>query len=129
MAKYFTPATDPKLFKCSCGACPVDFHVNPTERLLLALDVLRVAYGKPLLVTSGVRCPTYNGKVGGVVPGEHVEGNAADLFTPDSLSRYHLLAAAFKIGVARIGIGYDFTHIGVGTTFPINVVWLYGDTH
>ena len=129
MAKYFTIETDPRLYSCKCGECPADFHVTPTERLLHTLDVLREAYGKPLTVTSGVRCARYNAKVGGVVDGEHTTGEAADLFTPDSLTRYHLLQAAFKVGISRIGVGAQFVHIGVGTMIPQNVAWLYAADH
>ena len=127
MAKYFTIETDPRLFKCSCKECPAGFHVLPTETLLHTLDVVREAYGKPITITSGVRCPVYNAKVGGVVDGEHTTGHAADLFSPDSFTRYRLLAAALKVGVSRIGVGSNFFHIGVGGTFPQSCVWLYVD--
>ena len=129
MAKYFTIQTDPRLFTCSCKECPAEFHVNPSERLLHTLDTLREAYGKPITVTSGVRCPAYNAKVGGVVDGEHTTGDAADLYTPDSLTRYYLIQAAMKIGVSRLGVGFDFLHVGVGSTFPQMVAWLYASGH
>ena len=129
MAKYFTIATDPRLYSCGCGACPADFHVSPTDQLLAVLDIVRGAYGKPLTVTSGVRCPVYNAKVGGVVDSEHTTGEAADLLDTDSNARYHLLQAALKVGVSRIGIGSNFVHIGVGAHFPQNVIWLYAAGH
>ena len=132
MAKYFTIETDPRLYSCKCGACLADFRVSPTDRLLHTLDIVREAYGKPLTVTSGVRCPAYNAKVGGVVDGEHTTGEAADLFAPvipDSFSRYHLLQAAFKVGVSRVGIGENFVHIGVAARFPQYVAWLYAASH
>ena len=129
MAKYFTIQTDPRLFKCSCGECPAEFHVLPTERLLHTLDTLREAYGKPITVTSGVRCPAYNAKVGGVVDSEHTLGDAADLSAPESLTRYYLVQAAFKVGISRLGIGSNFVHVGVGTLVPQNVIWLYAAGH
>ena len=134
MAKYFTIETDPRLYSCNCRACPADFHVSPTEQLLHTLDIVREAYGKPLTVTSGVRCPAYNAKVGGVVDGEHTTGEAADLFTSDMLSaesfaRYRLLQAALKVGVTRVGIGSNFVHIGVAARFPQMVAWLYAASH
>jgi Uncharacterized protein conserved in bacteria len=43
------------------------------------LDPLREAYGKPIHVNSGYRCPALNKAVGGVSNSEHLTGNAADI--------------------------------------------------
>ena len=45
------------------------------------LDVIRAFYGKPLMITSGYRCPSINEKVGGSMnpPSKHMGGNAADI--------------------------------------------------
>lgn len=48
----------------------------------LAVDVLqpiRDAWGKPIVVTSGYRCPWLNTKVGGVKTSQHILGQAADI--------------------------------------------------
>ena len=126
MAKYFTIQTDPKLFTCKCGECPPDFHVSPTELLLHTLDVLREQLGRPLVVTSGVRFPARNAKVGGVLTSEHLTGEGADLHVPTSLDRFYVVQAAQRIGVARIGLGETFVHIGVGKDVPQHIIWLYG---
>ena len=47
------------------------------------LDPLREAYGKPIYVNSGYRCPTLNKAVGGVSTSEHQSGRAADIDTHD----------------------------------------------
>lgn len=43
------------------------------------LEPLRKAYGKPITVTSGYRCPVLNKAVGGVANSQHTKGEAADL--------------------------------------------------
>lgn len=47
------------------------------------LDPLREAYGKPIYVNSGYRCPALNKVVGGVSTSEHQSGRAADIDTHD----------------------------------------------
>lgn len=58
------------------------------------LDPLREAYGKPIKVTSGYRCPRLNRAVGGAESSQHIKGEAADITagTPsENLYIYNLL--------------------------------------
>lgn len=49
------------------------------------LDPLREAYGKPIVVTSGYRCPALNKAVGGSATSDHMRGCAADIHgTPNT---------------------------------------------
>ena len=43
------------------------------------LDPLREAYGRPIRVTSGYRCPRLNRLVGGSPNSQHTRGEAADI--------------------------------------------------
>ena len=43
------------------------------------LDPLREAYGKPIRVNSGYRCPRLNNLVGGSPNSQHMRGEAADI--------------------------------------------------
>lgn len=52
---------------------------NLEELITNVLDPLREAYGKPIYVNSGFRCPALNKAVGGVGNSEHLTGNAADI--------------------------------------------------
>ena len=45
------------------------------------LDPLRVAWGKPIVVTSGYRSPKLNRAVGGAAKSQHCKGEAADIRT------------------------------------------------
>lgn len=43
------------------------------------LEPARVAYGEPIYITSGYRCPALNKAVGGKPTSQHLRGEAADL--------------------------------------------------
>lgn len=45
------------------------------------LDPLRVEWGRPIVVTSGYRCPKLNATVGGATQSQHKFGQAADIRT------------------------------------------------
>lgn len=45
------------------------------------LDPLRLAWGRPIIVTSGYRCPRLNATVGGATQSAHKFGQAADIRT------------------------------------------------
>lgn len=56
------------------------------------LDPLRIAYGKPIKVTSGYRSKKLNKAVGGVSNSEHLFGKAADIHgTPNTVHENKVL--------------------------------------
>lgn len=57
--------------------------VDNLNRLADYLDDIREKFGKPILVSSGYRCPMLNKAVGGVVNSQHLKGLAADLVCSD----------------------------------------------
>ena len=48
----------------------------------VVLEPLRAFAGKPIVISSGYRCPTLNRAVGGVSQSQHLRGEAADLHLP-----------------------------------------------
>lgn len=58
------------------------------------LDPLREAWGKPLTVTSGYRCPALNKAVSGVVNSQHLRGEAADITTGNVVDNRRLFQLA-----------------------------------
>lgn len=81
--KYFTM----KEMTRSATAERLGFLNTPTEiekqnlndLVINVLDPLREAYGKPIRVTSGYRCPRLNEAVKGVKNSQHMKGQAADI--------------------------------------------------
>ena len=57
--------------------------VDNLNRLADYLDNIRAKLGKPILISSGYRCPMLNKAVGGVVNSQHLKGLAADLVCAD----------------------------------------------
>ena len=72
-------------FKCHCcGKLPPMFRVDGEiltcyQDLFSVFENIRLAWGKPLIVTSGYRCPAHNKAVGGEPLSAHVFGLALDL--------------------------------------------------
>ena len=117
---HFTPEE----FWCKCGreACEAPRTVHTT--LLDRLEVVRGEYGRPLSITSGLRCAYHNAQVGGVSSSGHLTGYEADVACVQSGDRYALLNAAFRV-FPRIGIGKSFLHLGCDPALPQRVVWHY----
>lgn len=66
-------------FHCHCGCGETRIDV----RLVKILDEIRDYYGKPLIITSGVRCPSHNKAVGGSSSSFHLStrgGKASDFY-------------------------------------------------
>ena len=70
-------------FKCRCGRCA---FTDVSAKLIDNLEALRLTLGVPLTVTSGIRCPEHNQRVGGARFSKHMPdgngvGHAADVTT------------------------------------------------
>ena len=63
----------------------VDWEVRDNIKALVdnILQPLRDAWGGPLFINSGYRCPELNKAVGGVETSQHVKGMAADVGVTD----------------------------------------------
>lgn len=57
--------------------------VDNLNKLADYLDGIREKVGKPILISSGFRCPVLNKAVGGVANSQHQKGLAADLICAD----------------------------------------------
>lgn len=66
-------------FACKCGGKYCDgFPAEISRRVVEVLDTVREYAGKPVVVSSGVRCKNHNKSVGGVENSYHMKGRAAD---------------------------------------------------
>ena len=105
-------------------------HIDNTpskeiERSLTALvekvlDPLREAYGKPIIVTSGYRCPRLNAIVGSTPSSQHVKGEAADIKsvqdTPEENMKLFDLIVKLKLPFDQLinEHNYDWVHVSFG---------------
>ena len=53
--------------------------VNLQNLVDTLLDPIRAAWGKPIVVNSGYRCPELNRSIGGAANSQHTKGQAADI--------------------------------------------------
>lgn len=60
-----------------------DYTVKQNLQALVEnlLDPLREKWGKPIIVTSGYRCPALNKAIGGATNSQHTKGEAVDIRT------------------------------------------------
>ena len=66
------------------------------------LDPLREAWGGPIHVNSGYRCPELNKAVGGTPTSQHQRGEAADITVGSRTANRRLLAL-----IKRLNLPYD----------------------
>lgn len=98
---------------CKCGKCG-GFPVEPDMKVVEILNGTRCHYGKPLIVSSFVRCVTHNANVGGVYNSKHLKGKAAD-FTVQGQSAQSLLSYVRTIPgiVYAYAIDSRYVHIEI----------------
>ena len=81
--KYFTIkelTTSSTVTRLKIDNTPTEEVVNNLESLVNnILDKIREAYGKPITVNSGYRCPKLNTAIGGSKTSQHITGKAADI--------------------------------------------------
>jgi zinc D-Ala-D-Ala carboxypeptidase len=101
------------------------------SNFLAMLDDARGIAGIPFTITSGVRTPSWNARVGGVQPSlkskgsSHLFGYAADIAAPTSREKYLIVDSLLKSGFNRIGIGESFIHVDNDPDKDEDVIWTY----
>ena len=84
--------------------CKLEHVPNIKALVANVLDPLRAAYGKPIRITSGFRCPKLNKAVGGSSTSQHMSGMAADIVgTPDTVAENTKL---FNL-IQSLGLPFD----------------------
>lgn len=77
--KVYTKNFKPEEFKCTCKKCtgyPTWMRVNELKHI----QTIRSHYGKPMTITSGLRCEYENKRVVGASNSAHLKGKAVDFF-------------------------------------------------
>ncbi|MGL4843847.1 MAG: D-Ala-D-Ala carboxypeptidase family metallohydrolase [Aeromonas veronii] len=94
--------------RCQCGADTVDYE------LIQVLERIRTHYGKPVVITSGIRCATHNKNVGGASKSSHLSGKAADFYVKGvDLAVVHRQLLNWYPDRYGIAIGSGFVHVDV----------------
>ena len=110
-------------FNCShCGKN----EMKP--EFMAKLQALRTAYGKPMKITSGYRCPQHPIEAKKAAPGAHASGCACDIGV-EGKEAYQILKLALASGFTGIGVQQKgtgrFIHLDTLEGGPRPNVWSY----
>lgn len=101
-------------FRCTCrGRYCNGFPVEPSLATAKIDEAIREHFGKPLTITSGIRCARRNAEVGGVSNSQHVQGTASDIqvagVSPAQVAAYAetLMPDSGGIGIYSWGVHID----------------------
>ena len=94
---------DSSEFACKCGCGSLNNGADVSPKLISVLEQMRQKCGKPIIVTSGYRCPTHNRNEGGVSNSQHVLGKAADVLVPEGMTEAKFMELAAQCGADGIG--------------------------
>jgi len=102
-------------FACTCPRCG-GFPAEPAEKLVRAAQSLRNTVGRPIHISSGVRCQAHNDELRGSVPdSRHVIGHAMDFRVEGMTSAQVLpLAKATEGIVCAYAIDESYVHMDIG---------------
>ena len=111
-------------FRCGCGGryCNGYNGKNVSTSLLNILEKLRSYYGRPIVITSGIRCQKYNDSLRGSIKNSaHIQGKAADIYIrgiTDTVSgRAQVKRLAYQYGAKYVYYGTS----NMGNAVHINV--------
>ena len=112
-------------FACHCG-CGLGSRVTDISSLLVdLLERIRAEIGRPIKITSGVRCPIWNARSGGVSSSPHLRGTAADIFVSGGEHRYAIVRAALANGAEGVGVAKTFIHVDMDEEVQRPMLWTY----
>lgn len=110
MKDYFTDAE----FACKCDRgdkCAArDKRIDPVLRL--KLNGVRLKIGESVEITSGIRCPYWNKKVGGTSGSMHLDCKAVDVKSKGGIYMRKFVKAALEAGLT-IGVMKKAIHVDV----------------
>ena len=81
------------------NSIPENLKNNVARLVDNVLDPLREAWGRPLTVSSGYRCPALNRAVGGSATSHHMDGMAADITTGNNADNRRLFQLIINLGL------------------------------
>lgn len=94
----------------------VDVRDSIKELVDTVIQPLRDAWGKPLAINSGYRCPEVNKAVGGVPTSQHTKGEAADV-CPFGRNGHGDIETVRQLAITARDLGLPFDQMILYPTF------------
>ena len=121
MAWLIAPYISREEYECPhCKSLPPDYGADIFNALFDDFSIIRARWGKPIPISSGYRCPTYNKRVGGAGLSIHQFGLAldCDVNSVTEVNRLHRVIEEVTPHL-RVGKYMGFIHIDRGfSIFP-----------
>lgn len=105
--------------------------INNFQQIALFLEVIRWSFGKPIIITSGLRSPMHNKEIGGVVNSYHLYGKAVDIksVTKDDYDSLAFFCCKGRdLGNRRLK-HYDVSDVDEAVVDVINDIPIYMEFH
>ena len=106
----FTKSETAKRLHINNEVCDWDVRDNIIALVNELLQPLRDAWGGPLIINSGYRCPELNREVGGVNTSQHLYGAAADVRCTDPVALVRLIKR-LNLEFDQVILYNDFVHM------------------
>lgn len=121
MATYVFPYVTTEEYACRCcGQLPPAYGCDPCmekiKEFFADFKIVREAWGKPIRISCGYRCPVHNAEVGGEALSAHMFGLAVDCdfefagTVDDFAETVNRVAPHLRMGVYKTG-GRSFVHL------------------
>ncbi|BBM66342.1 hypothetical protein VA249_29880 [Vibrio alfacsensis] len=108
--EHFHPDTDKKL-RCTCGHSECDKRSVDQETLDKA-ELVRQWMSRPLIVTSGGRCPNHPDETHRTKPADHQKCIGIDVFYEGEEMKNLIMMYGVRAGFTAIAAGKNFVHLG-----------------
>lgn len=122
----FNLESDPKL-ACTCGRVLCDKRAVK-QFFLDMLQLVRIDYGLPMIITSGGRCPYHKNEIHRSEPADHQKQLGVDVRITGLVMAMKLVAIGAKHGFNAFGINLKsgFIHMGYRPEIGNKIaVWEY----
>ena len=133
--KKCAPNFKPEEFKCECGGRYCTGYPTYMKQVELKnLQSIRSHYGKPMVVTCGMRCRPYNNSLAGSIPNsKHLSGYATDFYmkgvTDTLANRKSAIKWIKKLPNHNYTYGNGYNSSGYGISAPYMGNALHTDTN
>lgn len=133
--KRHTKDFEPEEFKCECGGRYCTGYPSYMKKVELQnLQKIRDHFKKPMVITCGLRCKTYNSKLNGsITNSKHLTGYATDFYmkgvTDTLANRKKSIAWIKKLPNHGYTYGNGINSYGVGISAPYMGNALHTDTN